>query len=246
MTARILIIAADPVLAQDAAHLLSAHGHEPMVAGGAAPQRLPDLVLCMLPQGADAPRMLAGLRDGAAPLGVPVLALAPLAGSADSARLLAAGYDGCIPLPLAADGFAAGVEAFLPARGGEPRALLVVDDDAVMLEILAEFLAHDGYRIFTAGSGADALDLLARERVHVILCDQWMPGMSGTGLLERVHALYPHTVRLILSAQMESSDIDRALANGIVDAFHAKPWAGASLRDGIRAAFSLQRERAGP
>jgi hypothetical protein len=45
---------------------------------------------------------------------------------------------------------------------------------------------------------------------------------------------------------MESSDIDHALANGIVDAFHAKPWAGASLRDGIRAAFSLQRERAGP
>jgi len=245
LTARILIIAADPAVAEDVASLLSAHGYLPTVAGAAAPHRLPDLVLCMLPQGADAPRMLAGLRDGAAPAGVPVLALAPLAGKADRARLLAAGYDGCIALPVVPGSFAAEVEAFLPARGGEPRSVLVVDDDAIMLEILAEFLSHDGYRIFTASSGADALDLLARERVHVILCDQWMPGMSGTGLLERVRALYPHTVRLILSAQLESSDIAHALANGIVDAFHAKPWTGVALRDGIKAAFSLQRERAG-
>lgn len=244
MTARILIIAADPAVAQEVASLLSAHGHLPTVAGAAAPHRLPDLVLCMLPQGADAPRMLAGLRDGAAPLGVPVLALAPFAGRADSERLLAAGYDGCIPLPLAPACFAAEIEAFLPARRGEPPALLLVDDDAFVLDILAEFLSHDGYRIFTASSGGEALDLLARERVHVILCDQWMPGMSGTGLLERAHALYPHTVRLILSAQLESVDIAQALANGIVDAFHAKPWTGVGLRDGIRDAFSLQRARA--
>jgi two-component system cell cycle response regulator len=244
LAARILIISADPASAAHLTAVLAAAGHIPLVPGSAAAHAVPDLVLCTLPQGVDALRMLAGLRDGAAPPGVPVLALAPLAHEGDSARLVAAGYDGYIALPLEPDSFVAELEAFLPPQAVEAPTLLLVDDDAVVLDILAEVLSHDGYRILTASSGAQALDLLARERVHVILCDQWMPGMSGTELMEQVHARHPQAVRLILSGQPESADIAQALASGIVDAFHAKPWTGAALLDGVKAAFLLQRERA--
>jgi two-component system cell cycle response regulator len=241
--ARILIIAADPVPAAHIAELLSAQGHLPLLPGSAAAGQA-GLALCLLPPGADASRMLSGLRAGAAPRGVPVLALSPLAGEGDSARLLSAGFDGYIALPLEPDSFVAEVEAFLPPQPGGAPTLLLVDDDAFMLAILADFLAQDGYRILTAPTGAEALALLAREPVHVILCDQWMPGMSGTALMAQAHAQYPRTVRLILSAQGESADIAQAIEQGVVDSFHAKPWTGAALRDGIRAAFARQRERA--
>ncbi|GAB3400338.1 response regulator [Massilia agilis] len=245
MAARILIIAADPGTASEIAGLLSAHGHVPLVPGSAGLLGQPDLALCLLPQGADPSRMLAGLRSGAAPYGVPVLALCSLAQEGDSERLVAAGFDGYLGLPLEPASFAAEVEAFLPPQSSEPPTLLVVDDDVFMVEILAEFLGQDGYRILTAHSGTDALALLEREAVHVIVCDQWMPGMSGTEFLAQAHARYPHTVRLILSAQRESADIGQAVGAGIVDAFHTKPWTGAALREGIREAFRTQRERSG-
>jgi two-component system cell cycle response regulator len=245
LAARILILTADPGSTDQIARLLSAHGYLPLVPGSVSGPGAPDLVLCMLPPGADATGLLAGLRAGAALNGAPVLALTSLAHQADSERLLAAGFDGYIALPIEPDSFAAEVAAFLPAPTDEVPTLLLVDDDAFMLKILADFLGHDGYRILAARSGAEALEVLAREPVQVILSDQWMPAMSGTEFMAQAHALYPQTVRLILSAQRESADIAHAIGQRIVDSFHAKPWSGVELRDGIRAAFELQRRRAG-
>jgi two-component system cell cycle response regulator len=244
MTSRILIIAADPADTAQVSSLLSARGHTPLVPDCAAGLGMSDLVLCVLPQGADPRGVLGGLRGGAAPHGVPVLALCALAGGDDSDRLVAAGFDGYIGLPLEPTSFVAEVEAFLPAHASPAPTLLLVDDDAFTLDILGDFLERDGYRILTAGSGAEALEHLSREPVQVILCDQWMPGMSGTELLAQARSVYPHTVRMVLSAQVESDDIAHAVGQGIVDSFHAKPWTGSALREGIRDAFRLQRERA--
>ena len=58
--------------------------------------------------------------------------------------------------------------------------LLIVDDDSFMLDVLTDFLAEDGYRILTAQTADEGFDLLARNKVQVILCDQCMPLMSGT------------------------------------------------------------------
>jgi two-component system, cell cycle response regulator len=241
--ARILIIAADPVSAAHIADLLAAHGHAPLVPGSAASSH-PDLALCVLPPGAQAGKMVSGLRTGATPRGVPLLALSALAGEGDSERLLGAGFDGYIALPIEPDSFVAEVEAFLPPQSVEAPTLLLVDDDAFMLAILADLLAPDGYRILTAQSGAEGLALMEAGPVHVIVSDQWMPGMSGTEFMVQAQARYPHTVRLILSAQSGSADIAAAIAAGAVDSFHAKPWTGSALRDGIRAAFARQRARA--
>jgi two-component system, cell cycle response regulator len=244
MTSRILIIAADPADSTEVSRLLSARGHSPLVPDWASGLGLSDLVLCVLPHGADPSKVLAGLRCGAAPHGVPVLALSALAGEHDRDRLIAAGFDGYIGLPLEADSFVADVEAFLPANANPAPTLLLVDDDDFTLDILSDFLESDGYRVLTAASGDEALEHLAREPVQVVLCDQWMPGMSGTELMAHTRALYPHTVRLVLSAQVESDDIAHAVGQGVVDSFHAKPWTGSALREGIRDAFRLQRERA--
>lgn len=242
--ARILLIAADPASAAPITDLLVRAGHQPLLPGSAAAHAAPDLVLCMLPAGADAGKLLAGLRGAAAPPGVPVLALMPRPDLADTTRLAADGYDGYIALPLEPASFVAEVEAFLPPQPAQAQTMLLVDDDAYVLELLGDLLAAQGYRVLRAGSGAAALEILAREPVQVVVSDQWMPGMSGTELMAQVKTQYPHTARLILSAQLESGDIARAVGAGIVDAFHSKPWSGASLHEGLRDAFLLARGRA--
>jgi diguanylate cyclase (GGDEF)-like protein/PAS domain S-box-containing protein len=117
--------------------------------------------------------------------------------------------------------------------------LLIVDDDAFMLDVLSDFLAQDGYRILTAQTAAEGFDLLARHRVQVILCDQCMPLMSGTEFMERVKNLCPNTFRIMLSAYADLTPIMAAINHGAVDRFYTKPWKGAVLRENIREGFRL-------
>jgi CheY-like chemotaxis protein len=100
-----------------------------------------------------------------------------------------------------------------------PATLLLVDDDRFMLDLLADVLAADGYRILRASSGPEALALLAHQRVQ------------------------PHILRIILSAQDSAGPIAAALADGSVDRYHAKPWHADELRSSIRDALRLQRRR---
>jgi two-component system cell cycle response regulator len=124
--------------------------------------------------------------------------------------------------------------------------LLIVDDDAFMRELLLDVLEGEPWRILSAASAEEALALLAGERVEVILSDQSMPGMQGTEMMARISREHPHTVRLILSGMSAPSgagEIERARAAGEVDGHLPKPWAAAALREALRAAFHLQRER---
>ncbi|MDE2083694.1 MAG: response regulator [Xanthomonadaceae bacterium] len=59
----------------------------------------------------------------------------------------------------------------------------MVDDEAGIRYALTRLLRKDGYRILTASSGAEALDVLAVNLVQVIISDQRMPGMSGAEFL---------------------------------------------------------------
>ncbi|GGY56369.1 EAL domain-containing protein [Pseudoduganella albidiflava] len=121
---------------------------------------------------------------------------------------------------------------------GKPT-LLIVDDDAFMLDVLSDFLAQDGYRILTAQTALEGFDILARHNVQVILCDQCMPTMSGTEFMQRVKNLAPDTFRIMLSAYADLTPIMAAINQGAIDRFYTKPWKGAVLRENIREGFRL-------
>ena len=120
--------------------------------------------------------------------------------------------------------------------------LLLVDDDPFMLDVLSDFLAQDGYRILTAHTAAEGFDILARNKVHVIVCDQCMPQMSGTEFMERVKNLCPDTFRIMLSAYADLTPIMAAINHGAIDRFYTKPWKGAVLRENIREGFRLHAQ----
>ena len=124
----------------------------------------------------------------------------------------------------------------------DQQTLLIVDDDAFMLDVLSDFLAQDGYRILTAQTAAEGFDVLARHRVQVILCDQCMPMMTGTEFMERVKNLAPDTFRIMLSAYADLTPIMAAINHGAIDRFYTKPWKGAVLRENIREGFRLHSQ----
>jgi DNA-binding NtrC family response regulator len=119
--------------------------------------------------------------------------------------------------------------------------LLVVDDDPFMLELLAAELGGEQYRVLQARSGADAFETLAQHEVQVVLCDQSMPEMNGTVVLDGVRAMYPDTFRIVLSGQANLEEMMAAVNRGTVDRFYTKPWNHEALVRSIRQAFAHPR-----
>lgn len=129
-------------------------------------------------------------------------------------------------------------------RQSQARTLLLVDDDRFMLGVLNDMLVGQPYRVLSACSGEEALDVLSHEPVEVILCDQAMPGMRGTEVLAAAAARYPKTVRLMLSGQPDLSEIEAAIESGVADGHYIKPLGARALRERLDEAFRLQSERA--
>jgi|KBSSwiStaDraftv2_1062776.scaffolds.fasta_scaffold00366_9 diguanylate cyclase (GGDEF)-like protein/PAS domain S-box-containing protein len=127
----------------------------------------------------------------------------------------------------------------LPSSGAndEGRTLLLVDDETRILSALKRVLRRDGYRILTAGSAAEGLELLACNKIAVVVSDQRMPEMAGVEFLQRVKDLYPDVVRIMLSGYTDFHSITDAINRGAVYKFLTKPWDDEQLRDNIGEAF---------
>ena len=69
--------------------------------------------------------------------------------------------------------------------------ILVVDDEVIVLELLAEVLASDGHAVETAESAAAALAVLARAPMDLVISDVRMPGMDGLALYREVERRLP-------------------------------------------------------
>ena len=157
------------------------------------------------------------------------------------------GYLFSPPLP-AADiaGFLVNPVALVTLGTGKEhpeRTLLLVDDEPDVLNSLKRLLRRSGYRILTANSAAEGLELLALNNVQVIVSDQRMPTMSGSEFLSRVKALYPETMRIVLSGYTELGALTDAINRGAIYKFVTKPWEDDELREVIREAFVRHEER---
>ena len=121
------------------------------------------------------------------------------------------------------------------------KTLLLADDDANVLAALQLQLHHEGYQILAARSAAAGFELLALYPVQVILCDQRMPGMSGTEFLDRVKDMYPDALRIALSGYADLESLMEAINRGALYRFSMKPWDNDVLLGNIRDAFHYYR-----
>lgn len=122
--------------------------------------------------------------------------------------------------------------------------LLLVDDEENVRRSLLRLFRREPYKVISAGSGAEALEMLKQEPVSVILSDQRMPGMTGSEMFKSVKDLYPKTIRLIMSGYTELESVTSAINDGAIFKFLTKPWDDERLLAHVREAFDLYKLRA--
>lgn len=118
--------------------------------------------------------------------------------------------------------------------------VLIVDDEPRMRESVRDLLGGYDYRCIEAGDGADALDLLARRKVDIVLLDVQMPGMSGMDVLSRIKEGYPQLPVVMLSAESTFENATEALRKGAAD-FLSKPFKVETLLLSVESALHKQR-----
>ena len=124
-----------------------------------------------------------------------------------------------------------------PPQPQEARTLLLVDDEVSITRALTRVLRADGYRILSAASAAEAMEMLSLHDVQVIIADQRMPHVSGTQFLTEAKAIRPNTVRILLSGYSDAVSVMDAINRGTIYKFLTKPWDDDDIRLQVRDAF---------
>ena len=106
----------------------------------------------------------------------------------------------------------------------EMRTILFVDDDEIVLRSLERGLLDEPYNQLFANSWKQALEILQREEVHVVVTDMRMPEMDGLELLEIIRKMYPHIVGIVFSGYTEMAALQKAVNQGEIFRFIPKPW----------------------
>ena len=123
---------------------------------------------------------------------------------------------------------------FKSAQRGKER-LLVVDDEAAILEVAGEVLAAQGYTVKTAKSGEQALSIFeqAPSDFDLVLLDLGMPGMGGHRCLETMLGIRPDLKVIIASGYADDRQIQDVMNSGASE-FVRKPYRLTSLLDQVR------------
>jgi EAL domain-containing protein (putative c-di-GMP-specific phosphodiesterase class I) len=126
----------------------------------------------------------------------------------------------------------------LKTAPSERPTVLFVDDDVDLTKTLALTLRRERFRVLTANSGADALEVLSRRPIDVVVSDDQMPAMTGSELLARVRASWPSVVRILLTGQTDIRRAASAVNDANVFRFLLKPCDPGFLVSTLEAAFA--------
>ncbi len=125
-------------------------------------------------------------------------------------------------------------------------AILLVDDEPMVLESLAEDLLRNfgqDYQIEAAESGEEALEVVEELQgegieIAVVISDQVMPGLKGDELLSQIHLHYPNILKIMLTGQAGVDAVGNAVNSANLYRYIAKPWNAIDLNLTVKEALT--------
>ena len=118
----------------------------------------------------------------------------------------------------------------------EQIAILVVDDEKEIADLVEIYLVSDGYKVFKANNAKEGLEILEKEEIHLVLLDIMMPGMDGLEMCRKIRETNNIPI-IMLSAK--STDLDKILGLGTgADDYVVKPFSPRELVARVKAVLA--------
>ena len=121
--------------------------------------------------------------------------------------------------------------------------LLLIDDEAGVLRALQRVFAEEPYKILTALTPEEALDIIKDTKIDVILCDHQMPGMLGTDFLNYAKNTQPDAVRILVTGSADLKVAIDAINKGSIYYYFAKPWDNEEVLSVVAEAIEQKLQR---
>jgi response regulator RpfG family c-di-GMP phosphodiesterase len=122
--------------------------------------------------------------------------------------------------------------------------VLYVDDEQTNLFSFKASFRRD-FKVFTAISGQEGIEIVEKENIHIIVSDQRMPGMTGIEMLQKIKEKHPEPIRILLTGYADITAVIDAINQGEVYRYVTKPWNTTELKTIITSAneiFELRRK----
>lgn len=236
--ARILVIDDDPISLKVASAVLDKAGHEVVSAelGIDAIKLLKkgeqvDLIVSdiMMP-GQDGFDVLKTVKASKGLARIPVVLCSCLKDQASVIKGLRLGASGYITKPFRPEVLATKVNELLSKT---PSAILVVDDEKVLRNLLVRILNGGGHKTIEAESGEQAVEIMASQSVAMVVTDTKMPGMSGLDLLKTIKADKPNLPVVVVVDNLMGNSKSLALSSG-ADGLIVKPFQNTEILSEIK------------
>jgi len=114
--------------------------------------------------------------------------------------------------------------------------LLIIDDEIEVLNTLKRVFDKD-YELHIAQTATDALKIMEKFDIGVVLCDHRMPEMNGTEFFIKIRTIYPNAIRILITGYSEINDIIISVNKGRIFSYVTKPWDTGDLKNTIKEAF---------
>ena len=123
-------------------------------------------------------------------------------------------------------------------RGTCMKTILIVEDNTDIHNLLKEVLENEKYRVLDSYSGTEALMVLEREKVDLILLDLMLPGLNGEEIIKKIKDI----PIIVISAKISPEDKVNALLSGAND-YLTKPFSTEELLARIQVQFRIDKDR---
>ena len=123
--------------------------------------------------------------------------------------------------------------------------ILIVDDEPDVRRAVKRFLGRGGFHVRAVGSAEEALDIIRRRPVAVLLADIKLAGVDGLSLLRQAEVICPETVRIVFSAAAAEQELQEWIDTGRIFQYIPKPMDLSEFRQTLRRAVDQYFENRG-
>lgn len=117
--------------------------------------------------------------------------------------------------------------------------ILCVDDEENILSSLKRMLGLNGYKVFTANSGAHGLEILPNNSIDIIISDMRMPEMNGVQFLKNAREILPLSINILLTGYSDLNEAIAAVNEGGIYRYLNKPWNENELLETLRSSTEI-------